>query len=766
MTGTTLEFEPLIAPALWVALAVVSAVVLTMYAWRRPGRLPRVRWSFIIVLMTVGLGLVLATLLNPMWVEVIPPPAGKPLLTVLVDASRSMATPDEGDERTRYEAARRAASDLFEAVRDEFEVRTFSFAEQIAPAASTGPGTAQPDGALTDLAGALASAIDEDRPQGQATVLLSDGIHNADGGTALVMEAVRLARAMASPVYVRTFGGAGDVRDVSVALHASQELAFVEQKIAIAARVEARGVGPAPRVVILSHDGVEIERKTAAPAADGSATVRFSVARDERGLHRYEVRVDPVAGEVSEANNQATFLLRVVDEPIRILLVEGSPYWDSKFLMRTLAADMAVELDAVVRMAEGRLLKRSLRRADAAAASGSNGSEEAGAAAVPDRVDRWEILADPSEILGDATRLRSYTIVVIGRDAEAFLTDDALTNLRRWLARDGGSLVCYRGSPAARVGERLARILPVRWAQARETRFRVRLTERGRSLRWLSGDDGSATSDVLSRLPSLVTRVRPEGPKPTAVVLATAGLAEDGRDVPVVSYQPYGTGRVVFIEGAGMWRWAFLPPQHREHDTVYGSLWHSLLRWLVSSADLLPGRRYALRPDKTTFSNTDRAAATLLVREGTDESIVPTIELSGSGLEEPRRVTPVVIGDEPGTFRVQFGRLPPGRYTARIVDGADDAPVESAFDVRESYREQLDVKARPDLMNRIAQDSGGAVLGEDPAGEIVKRFAAHQAAARPPRVRRVSAWDRWWALVAVLLVWTTAWGVRRSGGLI
>ena len=41
MTGTTLDFEPLIAPALWVALAVVSAVVLTMYAWRRPGRLPR-----------------------------------------------------------------------------------------------------------------------------------------------------------------------------------------------------------------------------------------------------------------------------------------------------------------------------------------------------------------------------------------------------------------------------------------------------------------------------------------------------------------------------------------------------------------------------------------------------------------------------------------------------------------------------------------------------------------------------------------------------
>src|SRR5207244_2789081 len=98
-------------------------------------------------------------------------------------------------------------------------------------------------------------------------------------------------------------------------------------------------------------------------------------------------------------------------------------------------------------------------------------------------------------------------------------------------------------------------------------------------------------------------------------VLATSVAQATGDGSPVVAYQPYGSGRVVVVEGAGMWRWAFLPPQYQQYEEVYGSLWHSLLRWLVSSAGLLPGQQLALRADKVSFSTTEPATATLLVRE-------------------------------------------------------------------------------------------------------------------------------------------------------
>src|SRR5262249_34951608 len=159
---------------------------------------------------------------------------------------------------------------------------------------------------------------------------------------------------------------------------------------------------------------------------------------------------------------------------------------------------------------------------------------------------------------------------------------------------------------------------------------------------------------------------------------------------PVLTYQFFGSGRVVVIEGAGMWRWAFLPPAQQTNDDVYRALWHSLVRWLASSADLLPGQKLALRSDKVTFSTSEPAAATLLVREEATKVVVPAIELTSEWLAEPRKFFPVPLGDEPGAFRVVFGKLPEGRYQARTWGaGPGDTAASTAFDVRSLFEEQL-----------------------------------------------------------------------------
>src|SRR5690349_10752549 len=104
----TLTIDPLIPSALWVALALAAGVLVVLYAWRRPPGIPRVRWGALIGGMSIAVVCVLIVLLNPMWIEVIAPPGGRPRITVLCDASTSMATPDaqDGSQRhTRYAAA-------------------------------------------------------------------------------------------------------------------------------------------------------------------------------------------------------------------------------------------------------------------------------------------------------------------------------------------------------------------------------------------------------------------------------------------------------------------------------------------------------------------------------------------------------------------------------------------------------------------------------------------------------------------------------------
>jgi hypothetical protein len=310
------------------------------------------------------------------------------------------------------------------------------------------------------------------------------------------------------------------------------------------------------------------------------------------------------------------------------------------------------------------------------------------------------------------------------------------------------------------MSQSLARLMPVRWNPGSESRFRVQLTGRGQDLRWISpaGQQG----DVLARMPSLSTAARPQRPSALAVVLAQ----DEGKEQPVMSYQPYGTGRVVAIEGAGMWRWAFLAPQHQQSEPVYDELWRGLMRWLALGSGLAPGQNAALRTDRVSFFTGEAAAATLLVREEVAAKGIGQVELRRADGGTVGQFTPAPVGEEPGVFRVDFGILPEGQYRATLESDEKDAALTVALDVRPNYSEQLDVAARPDLMARIAADSGGAVLDEAGGSDLSRKFREHLASSRPARYREIPLWDRWWVLTLIVGLWGAAWGIRRAGGLV
>lgn len=779
----SLTFEPLISLTLWLTAAVVAALLLGWYAWNRAGGMSPFRWGAIIALMATSAALLLGVLLNPTWQERIPPPPQKPRLAILIDDSASMASADMPDGRTRYQAAAEIAEACAAQLAEGYDVEVAAFSKSLAPANPAELRGRKPAGLVTDLAGAITSGVDPGRSAGQAVLLLSDGNHNAAGGTPRVLASAALVRAVEVPIFTKTFGSDAEIHDLALRPQNPQQLSFVGQSVPVSAVVRRRGRAPGAVTVVLEHAGQEVGRQAAFVADDSEVEVRFQVQQETRGLYRYEARVEPFDGEVTKVNNHSTFVLRVIDEPIRVLLVEGKPYWDSKFLARTLASDPSIELVSIVRMTGSRYLERTLKRVragekppnDEARARFNDGvGDVVPATASPDAsklpsdvpvTESWRVIPDGPGVIADAGRLGTFQVLVLGRDSETFLTDQAIDNVRQWVASDSGALVCCRGQPMARSDERFDRLLPVQWHTSRESRFRITLTERGRDLHWFDAP-GAGHGESLPSLPALATTTPGEQPKPLANVLASAA-GNATVDAPAVTYQPYGGGRVVVVEGSGMWRWAFLPPAYSEHDTTYGTLWQSLLRWLVSGAGLLPGQDLALRSDQVTFGSSEAATATLLVRREAAQGPIPHVELSGDGIETPRSIIPTDAGDLPGVFRVNFGELAEGRYQARIAGQPVEKPgANTVFDVRNLIEEQLDLKARPDLMARIASNTGGSDLTSATASEIAKIFTAHLEQSRHERIKRTTAWDRWWVLAGTFCIWTCAWVLRRSGGLV
>src|SRR5262245_4132793 len=131
-----LSFEPLISPVLWGTLTALAVALLAWYGWNRPRTVPRQRWGVIVTLMGLGLAAVLLLLLNPLWIEPLPPPAGKPVLTFLVDASQSMATPDGDRGQTRFQQAAAIVQRDVESLKSRFDIRIRTFSASTAPVSS------------------------------------------------------------------------------------------------------------------------------------------------------------------------------------------------------------------------------------------------------------------------------------------------------------------------------------------------------------------------------------------------------------------------------------------------------------------------------------------------------------------------------------------------------------------------------------------------------------------------------------------------------
>src|SRR5690242_15480636 len=106
-------------------------------------------------MMSAGFALVILILLNPTWVREIEPPPGKPLLTILLDSSASMATPDGDGGQTRYAAGAQFARQVRDQLAQKFDVRVFRFAGNTIASDIEQLATTDPTGDATNVSSAL-----------------------------------------------------------------------------------------------------------------------------------------------------------------------------------------------------------------------------------------------------------------------------------------------------------------------------------------------------------------------------------------------------------------------------------------------------------------------------------------------------------------------------------------------------------------------------------------------------------------------------------
>lgn len=731
-------FDPFVPVPLVGLLALVLGGATIWIYWLASARLGTGRRVALLALRLALVAGLLVLLLQPSRVRVDPREAETKVTLVALDTSRSMRQMDVAG-RARIDAARALLWDAGLAPREGAatspDVRLLRFDADAAPI--TGPLEAlRADGSTTrfhqsvqTMLGSLAAG-----EGANALFLLSDG-HDFELVNAT--QTALAARARRVPIYAVVFGGERQARDVSVRVVSYQPFHYIKQTIRLQAEIRPLGVSYETLEVALLREGREVKRQTVVVRDEALVPVAFETTEPAAGQFEYAIRVTPLTGEAETANNTATTYLNVIDRKIRVLVVEGRPYWDTTFLQRSLRRNDKLDVDVASGYAKGRF-----------------------------HVVRTEGDETRFVLPKSAAAWNAYDAVILGQAVDELLAPDQLAALERFVDEQGGVVVFARGDAVSGTG-RLDRLQPVEWGKLDRSDAALQVAQDGRGAPALRLFDANAAAIAGGAPPPPLLGRRPAGAtKPLAATLAIS--AGDG-DFPAFVHRRYGAGQVLSVGVDGLWRWAF-NVRIEGANTLFDRFWDQTLLWLVNSRDVAPGARYTFRANTANVLLGEKLHLRIVEREGVDAAAAVggalaslPLSIRHDGREIMRLTALPRPGGEAGRLFAEY--LPeqagPHRIEARLPDGTTQTV---RFNVYEENAEGTEVAADPGYLRRLTEASGGRVLKpEEFAATLRSVKTAPVDSGNETRLEAV--WPRAWVFWLLGLVGATDWFLRRRWGL-
>ncbi len=657
-----------------------------------------------------------------------------PGVAVLVDTSTSMGISDRLGRRNETLAAV-WTSDAFNTIRARDRVLGFRFAEDLSPLPEDRDGFLETDGVATDIGAALAFVKNGSRTgRFAAAILVSDG--NFTGGR----DPLRVAEDIDVPLYTVGIGDTLDARDISVSRLTVNEVAYAGSNVPVEVVVSGRGYGRVRVPVTLREAGRILQsREIVLDERDGNRTVVFHVAPDSVGLHRYQVELPALDGEVTATNNRRVFAIKVLKSDLRILYLEGAPRADMGFLRRTLERDASVDLTSIVFRPDGTTYPESMP------------------------ASRKDWFSYDLLILGsvDYERMRPWAHMLVS-----------------FVEERGGGLIALGGprsfETGGYAGTAIGNLLPFEIAAMASgmtgKNFVPELTADGLAHPVTRlGDDPAESQRRWAELPPL-PEMNPVGrAKRGATVLVSNPAMRTGQgDAPVIAVHRYGQGSVLGIAAHGLWHWDLMMWGSGGTNAAYERFWNNAVRWItvregsrrirVASDKLQYQGGEGIRFDGQIYDENYRpvAHADLSVTVRSEQEEEDTVQLNLSPTEQGR-------GRYAG--RLQF--LPAGAYTfeaTAALKGVTMGTDRGRFVVGEAGAEYERTRMNQKLLVQLADMTGGRFYLPSEIGRMVEDVDLDEVTVQETHI--LTLWDHPVVLMLLLGLIVAEWLMRRNIGML
>ena len=448
-----------------------------------------------------------------------------------------------------------------------------------------------------------------------------------------------------------------------------------------------------------------------------------------------EARLVPLAGETDGANNARPLRLAAALGGRRILILDGRPRWETRYLRNALGRDPRYAVRTVIHHDASEALPRG---------------------------------DGPGQFPDTRAGLLGFDLILFGEFPAAALTAEEAGWVREFVETRGGGLIFVDGSRGL-LGDLpdppLADLLPVRRGTGPPPAKPgpLRLTDAGAALDALRLEpDAEANRALWSALPAPHVLVPTEA-LPDATVLVEVGEGADAR--PAVVTRTFGAGRVVYLSFDETWRW-----RYRAADTYHQRAWNQLAAFAMPRPYAVRDAFAALDAGAVEYAPGQSAAVRATLRDADGrpaEGRVVDAILSRDG----REVGTVTLSPDPavpGGYRGATPPLEPGEYAVRLRAAgfaADALKATTGFAVAPpDAGETADTAADFALLAAMAEASGGAALREEDAGRLIGLLAPLS----DGRVVETDTpiWQSYWWFAAILIPLSVEWALRKRAGLL
>ncbi len=621
-------------------------------------------------------------------------------------------------------------------------------------------------------------------------LLLSDGRHNA---TKSVEPLVRQLGIRQVPVSSIVLGGEKPPIDAGIISVEAPEAIATGDRVFITTQVKLDGLASKQVKVTLQDGDKTVDTHSVRVPTDAyRARVQLADEPKDAGLHRYAIHIEKFDGEVLTTNNQYPLAVSVSDERTQLLLIEGRPRWEFRYIKNLFAGrDKTVHLQYVL-LEPDRI--EGVPQPATTYASASRDLEEVEAMALPK----------------DETEWLKFDVIILGDVSAEFIDQDQQRILRRFVSERGGTLIVVAGplhTPHTYGDAGLAEILPVMFetstkpiAAPPEKEFRVNLTAEGREsvimrqkvnpeenleiwnalpeIHWrhpiLHAKEGATVLAYAMppEPPDFMPRPKPEGGAPDETpdedILAKRRIFQ--RENALITHHNVATGKVMFLAFDRTWRL-----RYRVGDTHHHRFWGQVLRW--ATANKLPAgtETVKLGTDRTRYAPHGSVRVQAKIAKKDFTPIVGNKDVAVNVYAGEKLILHQVlkyVENSAGMYEADLGELDSGTYRAELdapaakpilaAENVDSVSVEFSVDPS-MPAEQAELTPDRGLLSRLATLTNGTVADPSRAERVLGSLGP----VTEVEIERHEyvIWDSVPLLVLIVLMATAEWLLRKKVGL-